>query len=48
MIIALMAVWVLGGLLLALGVGAAVRVAEARGDGHQEPVAAEPEVLTAA
>lgn len=46
MIILLLAAWVLGGLLLALGVGAAVRVAEARGDRRPETLLVEPEVLT--
>lgn len=47
MIIALVAVWFLGGLVLALGVGATVRVADARSDWCAESVAVEPEALTA-
>lgn len=48
MIILLLAAWVLGGLLLAVGIGGAVRVAEARRGWEQEDAQVEPEVLTAA
>lgn len=48
MIILLLAAWILGGLLLALAIGGAVRVAEARRGWELDDAQAEPEVVTAA
>ncbi|SFC99314.1 hypothetical protein [Klenkia taihuensis] len=48
MLVLLLAAWVVGGLLLALGIGAAIRVAEARRGWVQDDAAVEPEVLTSA
>ncbi|SDF64156.1 hypothetical protein [Klenkia brasiliensis] len=48
MIVLILAAWVLGGLLLALAIGGAVRVAEARRGWADDDAVVEPEVLTAA